>query len=256
MKKLCLLLIVMAIAAGAISFGVAPLAYAQEDAYYLVGEQSVTFTYVGRRGGLSSFVLPKGYTITFGESWEEEGVTYVDASYAGLNGYILASDMSKLTLSPTEVPLPRVIVTSNINVIFKQGADGKMDYEAYGNNTTLTFLGLYEDNGTSYYAVQKSTNGNQLFYVPVVNANQEDVERIVFPKTQQEEQQPVVNPNQVINTGTESAVEGFTWARLFLVIGIIAPLVVILLFIFRPRRRISRAYRELSDTEDDDLDEE
>ncbi|MBO4534339.1 MAG: hypothetical protein J5755_00200 [Clostridia bacterium] len=253
MKKLCTLLLAIIFVALTFSMGAIPLASADGEAHYLVGEQAVTFYYYFL-GVRYTFQLPQGYTVSLGASFSEGGTTYVEASFAGYEGMIVSADRDKMTLSSEKVALPRAVVTSDINVVFKPDANGNLnDYAPYTSSTTLTYLGTYEYDHTPYYAVQMQTDAKKIYYVAVSNANQEDVERIVHPKA------VVVDGGSgdgsaVVGANEGSSKKGFTWVRLLLIIGIIAPLAVILLFIFRPRRRVSRAYRELSDAQEDEDD--
>ncbi len=255
MKRFWLFLLAITVALVA-ALSCAPVALAEGDAHYLVGDSAVTFYYANRFGERFSFTLPSGYTVALGATVTDGSTAYVEATFAGLEGLVLASDKQKMTLSSTSVALPRAVVTSKMGWIFKMMPDGTLNPEAYTDGMTLTYLGSFDYNGTLYYAVQKTTDGNRVYYVLASDANQEDVEAIVHPKkaTEPTPTDPSGTSNTISNPTSTENKKGFTWVRLVLIIGIIAPLVVILLFIIRPRHKVSRAVRELSDVDDDDLD--
>lgn len=249
MKKTFFFIFILLLAT-TFALGALPLASADE-AHYAVGEDKVTFYFYNDFGDAYTFDLPSGYTVALGDSRVRDGITYLRATFNGLSGWIKSSDQSKLTLAASKVDLPRAIVTCNLPVIFVPSTAGNVTTVAYEDNSTLVYLGDFTDSkGTVYYAVLKLTDGDSVYYVPVANANQEDVERIIHPKATD----TGTDSSTVVSTDTGSTKKGFTWVRLVLIIGIIAPLGVILLFIFRPRRRVSRAYRELTDVEEDEDD--
>lgn len=229
----------------------APFAQAEGVCYIVPEGQQVNFIYDERdteslKDNYVRVTVPYGYTmVVIGDVTGKN----ISAIYAGKTGLVSNDDLKKMAVSPSEKQLPAIEVKVSTGVSLYRIIDGsRVEVGSVDEATKLYYIGGYVLNSIPYYAVRKENDDTFVYFV----LNNDTVQNSIEIEDTLHPRGAIVSAAEGGSSATETpSTKNFTWVRFVLILGIIVPLITIVLMIVRPRARMRRTYREVSDNDDD-----
>ena len=255
-------LVILAIVIALTSLSVLPFtAHAEGEQYLKVGKDDVSL-YADKLVPAALFTIPKTYyvkVVTLNYTTE-----YHVVEYNGVRGLVKISDVGSETVSDVQNPyFTSQTITAHVNTCLYTSPSFSADTGIAANGLSLTYLGKINGDKGSYgsavwFAVLYA---NELYYLHCSLTNNLELLESSFAP---------VHPNSVVTDAPASAEaqeedetkpeKSFDVVRLLLIIGMIVPLLIIFVLLFRPRKRRNttprRDRRRYPDEDDyDDYDD-
>ena len=255
-------LVILAIVIALTSISALPFtAQAEGDQYLKVGKDDVSL-YADKLVPAALFTIPKTYyvkVVTLNYTTE-----YHVVEYNGVRGLVKISDVGSETVSDVQNPyFTSQTITAHVNTCLYTSPSFSADTGIAANGLSLTYLGKINGDKGSYgsavwFAVLYA---NELYYLHCSLTNDLELLESSFAP---------VHPNSVVQDAAVTAEsqgedetkpeKSFDVVRLLLIIGMIIPLLIIFVLLFRPRKRRNatprRDRRRYPDEDDyDDYDD-
>ena len=254
MKRIAILILILAIAlTAAITTLPKKVAYAEEDTYLLVERDNVSL-YADTRKAPALFTLPRTYYVKLLEANYDEN--YHRVEYNGVEGLVKISEVSAKTESGVRDPYytaQNISAHISTHLYKRPSFSDNEDSGIVAYGLSLTYLGkIAGEKGTygtsTWFAVLYSGN---VYYIHAAMTENLDLLETSVPLHPNSAAAPSVQEGQSESdkTGNESG-SSVNIVRVLLIVGMFVPIVIILVVLFRPRKKRVRS-KDRAEQEDD-----
>ena len=248
MKRIAICILLLIFAVTTFCLGSVTTAAADSTEYLLVSGENVSL-YEDTRKAPALFTLPRTYYVKVVEMNYDKG--YHKVEYNGIEGIVKSNEFSSTTVKDVSDPYytaknvsAHVSTHLYLRPSFAEEADSGI--AAYGK--TLTYLGkISGEKGTygtsTWFAVLYSDN---VYYIHPEMTSDIDLLETGIPA------HPSSVSTEETSEGTDPAAQPAQKTdvvRILLILGMFVPIVIILVVLFRPRKKLGRNRRAEEDDE-------
>ena len=251
MKRIPALILVLIIAFSLTAFLPTATAAAEGETYLLIDRENVSL-YADTRKAPALFTLPRTYYVKVLELNYDD--YYHRVEYNGIEGLIKISEVSSKTESGVQDPY---YTSQNISAhigthLYKRPSFAESEDSgivAYG--LSLTYLGkIAGEKGTygssTWFAV---LNAEEIYYIHSAMTENLDLLETSIPLHPNSSAESSLGEGQSAETDVTKSESKVDVVRVLLIVGMFVPIVIILVVLFRPRRK---RYRGRVDKEEDE----
>jgi len=236
---------------------ISPYAHADSAEYLRIGGDNVSL-YADKLVPAALFTIPKTFYVkVISLSYTPD---YHVVEYNGVRGLVKVSDVGNSTLTDIQNPYYTAqTVTAHVNTCLYTAPNFTAETGISASGLSLTYLGKVNGDKGSYdtavwFAVLYA---NEMYYLHCSLTNNLSLLESTFAP---------IHPDSVIETSVPAKESGALAAeakasggssvlRILLIVGMIVPLVVILVLLFKPKRQTSTRKRSRHYSEADDYDD-
>ena len=247
MKRIAICFFLLMFAVTTLFVGSVTTAAAEDAEYLLVSNENVSL-YADTRKAPALFTLPRTYYVKVVEMNYDKG--YHKVEYNGVEGIVKSSDFSSKTVKDVRDPYytsknVSAHVSTQLYLRPSFADDAGSGIAAYGQ--TLTYLGkITGEKGTygtsTWFAVLYS---DSVYYIhPEMTSDIDLLERGIPAHAAAVEKQDVAEESEATPPAQKTDV-----VRILLILGMFVPIVIILVVLFRPRKKLGHNRRAEEDDE-------